>query len=84
MARLVSGLRGKLRCWRSNTRREEADTVASKKKKSKKTLTPQQKRAMQRHSQHHTPSHMREMTRLMLGGMTFTQAHRSAMRTKGR
>tara|TARA_B100000902_G_scaffold55608_1_gene62388 strand:- start:5580 stop:5750 length:171 start_codon:yes stop_codon:yes gene_type:complete len=54
------------------------------KKVKKKSLTARQKSAMKNHSQHHTAAHMREMTRLMLAGSTFTDAHKKAMRKVGR
>jgi len=50
----------------------------------KKALTVRQKAAMKNHAQHHTAKHMREMTKLMLGGSTFTAAHKKAMKKVGR
>ncbi len=47
-------------------------------------LTQRQKTAMERHKEHHTAKHMREMRRLMNNGKTFTESHRIAMRTVGR
>jgi len=57
--------------------------VASK-KKSPKPLTARQQAAMKRHAEHHTPKHMRLMTRLMRAGKTFSEAHRQARRKVGR
>ena len=53
-------------------------------KKGSKSLTPRQKATMARHKKHHTAAHMAEMTRLMKAGKTFTQAHKLAMKKKGR
>tara|TARA_R100001460_G_scaffold8778_6_gene21553 strand:+ start:1958 stop:2131 length:174 start_codon:yes stop_codon:yes gene_type:complete len=50
----------------------------------KKALTARQKAAMKNHAQHHTSKHMREMTRLMLSGSTFKNAHSKAMKKVGR
>ena len=52
----------------------------------KKELTLRQKTALKRHkSTHgHTKSHMDEMIKAMQAGKTFTQAHRLAMRKKGK
>lgn len=54
------------------------------KKKSPKPLTARQQAAMKRHAEHHTPKHMRLMTRLMRAGKTFSEAHRQARRKVGR
>ena len=53
-------------------------------KAKKKSLTARQKATMKNHSQHHTAAHMREMTKLMLAGSTFTAAHKKAMKKVGR
>tara|TARA_R100001463_G_scaffold108116_1_gene162649 strand:- start:102 stop:272 length:171 start_codon:yes stop_codon:yes gene_type:complete len=53
-------------------------------KAKKKSLSARQKAAMKNHSQHHTAAHMREMTKLMLAGSTFTAAHKKAMKKVGR
>ena len=52
----------------------------------KKELTLRQKTALKRHkSTHgHTKAHMDEMVKAMLAGKTFTEAHRLAMRKKGK
>ena len=52
----------------------------------KKELTTRQKNALRRHkSTHgHTKAHMDEMVKAMLAGKTFTEAHRLAMRKKGK
>ena len=52
----------------------------------KKELTTRQKNALKRHkSTHgHTKAHMDEMTKAMQAGKTFTEAHRLAMRKKGK
>jgi hypothetical protein len=49
-----------------------------------KKLTARQQAALKRHSANHTAKHMTEMRKLMRGGKTFTEAHRAAMRKKGR
>ncbi len=51
--------------------------------KGKKALTTRQKDTMKKHSKHHTAKHMKEMTRLMMGGMSFTMAHKKAMKKVG-
>tara|TARA_Y100000114_G_scaffold46436_2_gene42203 strand:- start:5997 stop:6170 length:174 start_codon:yes stop_codon:yes gene_type:complete len=54
------------------------------KKKAAKSLTKRQEAAMKRHGKHHTAKHMREMTRLMKSGSTFTAAHKAAQKKVGR
>ena len=51
-----------------------------------KTLTQRQKDALARHKKKgtHTRKHMEEMRNLMLKGKTFTEAHKIAMRKKGK
>ncbi len=51
--------------------------------KASKPLTARQKTTMKKHKKHHTPGHMKEMTRLMMGGMSFTAAHKKAMKKVG-
>ena len=51
-------------------------------KKSK--LTKRQQDTMKKHSVHHTKKHMDMMTKLMLEGKTFTQAHNIAMKKVGK
>ena len=48
-----------------------------------KDLNPRQKKTMNRHAKHHSLKHMRSMARAMKKGKSFTQAHRSAMRSVG-
>jgi len=50
----------------------------------KKKLTQRQEQTMQRHSRHHTPRHMSEMTKLMLQGKSFEADHKIAMKKVGR
>ena len=49
----------------------------------KKKLTDRQKATMKKHSKHHTKKHMDFMTKRMMGGSTFTQAHKDAMKKVG-
>ena len=51
-----------------------------------KTLTQRQEDALARHKKKgtHTRKHMEEMIKLMLKGKTFTEAHKIAMRKKGK
>jgi hypothetical protein len=52
-----------------------------------KKLTTNQKKAMQRHKKHHSSKHMREMTNLMTRSrnpLTFTQAHKTAIKKVGK
>ena len=56
--------------------------MAAKKKSA--GLTARQDAAMKRHSKHHTVKHMKEMTRLMKSGSTFTAAHKKAMKKVGK
>ena len=46
-------------------------------------LTKKQKSLMSKHGEHHSPKHMKEMTKAMLGGSTFTAAHKKAMKKVG-
>jgi len=46
-------------------------------------LTKRQKATMKKHSNHHTPRHMRLMTSLMKQGKTFTEAHKQAQKKVG-
>ena len=52
--------------------------------KQAKKLTKRQEEALERHSIHHTKKHMNEMRKLMLGGKTFTEAHKMAMKKVGK
>ena len=49
-------------------------------------LKKPQNDALKRHQKAHghTKAHIKEMTKLMLNGKTFTEAHRIAMRKKGK
>jgi len=49
-----------------------------------KKLTKRQTDALKRHSKHHTQKHMAHMRKLMRGGKTFTESHKSAMKKVGR
>ena len=51
--------------------------------KSKK-LTKRQLDALKKHSVNHSAKHMAEMKKLMRNGATFGEAHRMAMKKKGR
>ena len=44
------------------------------------SLTKKQKTTMQKHRKHHTTKHMKEMTKSMKKGKTFTQAHKKAIK----
>lgn len=52
--------------------------------KTRKGLSLRQEKTMQRHAKHHTKKHMKFMKRLMLGGMTFTAAHKKAIKEVGK
>lgn len=58
--------------------------MATYKRKKKKSLTKRQLATLKRHSRHHTKKHMDAMKRAMRKGKTFTQAHRTAMRSVGK
>ena len=49
-----------------------------------KKLTTRQEAALKKHSKHHTQKHMADMRKSMRAGKTFTEAHRMAMRKKGK
>ncbi len=49
-----------------------------------KKLTDRQTATLKKHSVHHTKKHMDMMTKLMLEGKTFTQAHNIAMKKVGK
>ena len=51
-----------------------------------KGLKPRQQKTMKAHARHHSLKHMRSMARLMGGKrkLTFSQAHRIAMRRVGK
>ena len=48
-----------------------------------KELTTRQKDTMTKHKKHHTAKHMKEMTKAMLSGSTFSAAHKKAMKKVG-
>ena len=51
----------------------------------KKTkLSKRQQDTMKKHSVHHTKKHMDMMTKLILEGKTFTEAHNIAMKKVGK
>ena len=52
--------------------------------KKSKGLTDRQKATMKKHSVHHTPKHMAFMRKQMRQGVTFTQAHKDAMKKVGK
>ena len=49
----------------------------------KKELTKRQKETMKRHRKHHTKAQMDFMTKKMMGGAAFTQAHKMALKKVG-
>ena len=51
-----------------------------------KGLKPRQQKTMKAHARHHSLKHIRSMARLMGGKrkLTFSQAHRVAMRSVGK
>ena len=51
-----------------------------------KGLKPRQQKTIKAHARHHSLKHMRSMARLMGGKrkLTFSQAHRVAMRSVGK
>lgn len=50
----------------------------------KKKLTARQEAALERHKVHHTKKHMDFMRKKMLAGSTFRDAHKEAMKKKGK
>ena len=52
--------------------------------KPRKDLSKLQKDLMKTHKVHHTPEHMREMTKLMKKGYCFQQAHDITMKKIGK
>jgi len=57
---------------------------APMKKAVKGKLTERQMEALKRHEEHHTKKHMTMMRKLMREGMSFTQAHKMAMKNVGK
>ena len=51
-----------------------AKTVAKKTMR----LTPEQRGMLKKHSAHHSKKHMSMMTKMMLDGKSFDQAHKAA------
>tara|TARA_R110002020_G_scaffold353715_1_gene566578 strand:+ start:168 stop:446 length:279 start_codon:yes stop_codon:yes gene_type:complete len=52
--------------------------------KPRKDLSKGQKQLMKEHKTHHTPAHMKEMTKLMKKGYCFQQAHDITMKIVGK
>jgi carbamoylphosphate synthase large subunit len=48
-----------------------------------KPLTTRQKTTMKKHSKHHTGKHMKEMTKMMMRGISFSEAHKKALKKVG-
>ena len=48
------------------------------------TLTTKQKETLKKHSVHHTTKHMKEMKIAMNKGVSFTKAHKSALKKVGK
>ena len=48
-----------------------------------KSISERQKKALQRHSEHHTDKHINEMISLMKDGDTFGEAHTKALQNVG-
>ena len=61
-----------------------AITVDMNKNSRRDALTERQEAAMQRHAEHHTKKHMKEMRRLMEEGKSFSEAHTIAMKMVGK
>ena len=47
-------------------------------------LTKRQLATLDKHKKHHSKKHMQEMKRLMNKGLSFTEAHRVAMKNVGK
>ena len=56
----------------------------AKKPKPLKALTPAQKEKLKKHSVHHTKKHMEQMKMDMRKGMSFSKAHKNAMKKVGK
>ena len=56
----------------------------SGKRSRRDALSERQEAAMQRHAEHHTKKHMKEMRRLMEEGKSFSEAHKIAMKMVGK
>ena len=48
------------------------------------TLTKRQLETLERHKKHHTKKHMELMKRLMRRGVSFTAAHKQALKAVGK
>ena len=48
------------------------------------SLTKKQKSLMSRHGEHHSPKHMKEMTKAMQQGKSFSSAHKTAQKKVGK
>ena len=48
------------------------------------SLTKKQKSLMSKHGEHHGPKHMKEMTKAMQQGKSFSAAHKSAQKKVGK
>lgn len=56
-------------------------------RKDKKVAKPISKLDLERldeHAEHHTKEHMRQMKKAMRNGMTFSKAHKAAMKATGK
>lgn len=51
---------------------------------SKKTLTDSQVNKLSQHSVHHSKNHMKSMVRMMANGKSFTESHKSVLKTIGK
>lgn len=49
-----------------------------------KELSKSQKETMKKHSVHHSAKHMRMMRKMMMEGMSFSEAHKMAMKKVGK
>jgi len=47
-------------------------------------LTKKQKSLMSKHGEHHSPKHMKEMTKAMQQGKSFSSAHKTAQKKVGK
>ena len=47
------------------------------------TITKKQKETLKKHSVHHSKKHMKEMKAAMQKGISFTKAHKTAMKKVG-
>ena len=50
----------------------------------KKKLTPDDKKKLDKHAEHHTDNHMILMKNLMMGGDSFAVAHQKAQKKVGK